>query len=360
MKQPTKISALQFYLMLFLSRIVVSITLNAQTVGDRNFLDNILSSLLLFAALFLFVLPLFALNRKYPDVSLPAIAERRLGGLGYGISAVYGLYFVILNTFSLSLFLTLVMNTLDPAASKWSIAVVFAAIALYGAVKGIETISRASICIFTLFLLGMATIFIALSPNVRLRYLEPMLYDGWEQTLRGFFVFAARCTSLAEFAVLMPFVEGKKKLGFAVWNGGVTAFLALLLFFIVSCLGEYAYLQIFPAYTLSAIAEIAGIQRLDALFIGLCMMTLIIRIACGLFAVSECISRVMRPRARTVVLTVVSALSVFLALWITADAKRAGVLFRTAYLLPLTALTGAVLPVLVWLIDHFKKERRSR
>ncbi|MGN0479203.1 MAG: GerAB/ArcD/ProY family transporter [Hominenteromicrobium sp.] len=360
MKQPTKISVLQFYLMLFVSRIVVSVTLNAQTVGDSNFLDNIFSSLLLFAALFLFVLPLFALNRKYPDASLPAIAERRLGGLGYGVSAVYGLYFVIMNTFSLSLFLMLVLNTIDPAAAKWSVAAILAAIALYGAVKGIETISRASLCIFTLFLLGMGVIFLALSPNIRLDYTEPMLYDGFGQTLRGFFVFAARCTSLAEFAVLMPFAEGNKKLGFALWNGGVTAFLALLLFFIVSCLGEYAYLQIFPAYTLSAIAEIAGIQRLDALFIGLCMMALIIRMACGLFAVSECISRVMRPRARTAVLAGISVLSVVLSLWITADAKRAGILFRTAYLLPLTVLTGAVLPVLVWLIDHFKKERGSR
>ena len=33
-------------------------------------------------------------------------------------------------------------------------------------------------------------------------------------------------------------------------------------------------------------SEIAGVQRLDALFIGLCMMALVIRMACGLFAIS--------------------------------------------------------------------------
>lgn len=358
MKQPTKISAFQFYLMLFLSRIVVSITINSQTVGDKNFLDNILSSLFLFAGLFIFILPLFILNKRYPDASLPAIAERDMGGLGFGVSAIYGVYFFVMNTFSLTLFLALVLNTLDPAASKWSIAIIITGIALYGAVKGIETISRASICIFVIFVLGMAAIFIALSPNVTPKFMEPMLYDGFDQTLRGFFVFAARCTSLAEFAVLMPFVQGRKKLGFAVWNGGVTAFLALLLFFLVSCLGEYAYLQVFPAYTLAAMAEIAGIQRLDALFIGICMMTLIIRIACGLFAISECVSRVVKPRMRTVALTVISAISVFIALWVTQDAHRTGLVFRTAYILPLTVLTGVVLPVLVLMVDHFKKGRK--
>lgn len=133
-------------------------------------------------------------------------------------------------------------------------------------------------------------IFLAVSPNVTPHYLMPLFYDGIDQTVQGFLVFTARCSSLAEFAVLMPFLtntdtkSGKshRVLGFVVWNGGITVFLGVLLFFIVSCLGEYAALQVFPAYTLASIAEIAGIQRLDALFIGISMMALIVRIACGI------------------------------------------------------------------------------
>ena len=47
--------------MLFLSRVIISITINSQTLGEKNFLDNIFSSLLLFVGLFIFVLPLFSL-----------------------------------------------------------------------------------------------------------------------------------------------------------------------------------------------------------------------------------------------------------------------------------------------------------
>ena len=103
--------------MLFLSRIIVSITISSQTLGERNFLDSIFSSLLLFAVLLLFVLPLFSLSKRYPDQSLPAIAEMRMGGFGFGVSALYGVYFFILNTFSLSMFLALLLNTMAPAAS---------------------------------------------------------------------------------------------------------------------------------------------------------------------------------------------------------------------------------------------------
>ena len=362
----TKISALQLYLMLFLSRIIVSITINAQTVGSGNLLENVFSSLGLFLYLTVFSLPIFALHKNHPECSLLQIAEKNHGrGASVPLAVVYALYFVMMNVFSLSLFLTLLVNTTNPAATSVSIVLVAVGIALYGALRGIETISRASVCIFILFLLGMTMIFLAVSPNVTARYVMPLFYNGIYQTARGFFVFTARCSSLAEFAVLMPFLadrnsrNGKahKILGFAVWNGGVTVFLSVLLFFIVSCLGEYATLQIFPAHTLASIAEIAGIQRLDALFIGIGMMTLIVRIACGLFCIAVCMTPIpTRPRAwLTAGIALIAAVA---ALWLTGDVTRAGTVFRTAYLLPFSVLTGAVLPGLIWLSDVIKQKRR--
>lgn len=358
MKKTSKISSMQFFLMLFLSRAVISLTINSQTVGEANFLDNILSSLILFAALFLFVWPLFSLNKSYENQSLPAIAEKQYGGIGYGVSIIYSLYFLVMNTFSLALFLTLLSNTMNPAASRWSIVVILTGIALYGAVKGIETISRASICIFVLFLLGFGVIFTALIARMETGYLEPVLSEGTQQMQQGALVFASRCTSLAEVAVLMPFVRGKKKLGFALWNGGVTAFVSVLLFFLVTCLGEYAYRQIFPVYTLATMAEIAGIQRLDALLAGLSMMALVIRLSCGLFAVSECWARTVKPRPRVWLLSVIAVISVGAALWITENAERTGLIFRTGWLLPMTALTGIVLPVVIWAADRIKNRRK--
>ena len=162
----------------------------------------------------------------------------------------------------------------------------------------------------------------------------------------------------------MPFLtntdtkSGKshRVLGFVVWNGGITVFLGVFLFFIVSCLGEYAALQVFPAYTLASIAEIAGIQRLDALFIGISMMALIVRIACGLFCIAVCMTPIpTRPRAWLTAL--IAALTAVLSLWLTDSAARVGAVFRTAYLLPFSVLTGAMLPSLLWFFDCIKKKR---
>ena len=152
----TKISALQLYLMLFLSRVIVSITINVQTVGGSNLIESIFSSLGLFLYLTVFSLPLFVLHKSHPEASLLQIAENNCGrGVSVPMSAIYALYFIVMNIFSLSLFLTLLVNTTDPVASRFSIVFVVLGIALYGAIRGIETISRASVCIFTLFMLGM-------------------------------------------------------------------------------------------------------------------------------------------------------------------------------------------------------------
>ena len=65
----TKISALQLYLMLFLSRVIVSITINVQTVGGSNLIESIFSSLGLFLYLTVFSLPLFMLYKSHPEAS---------------------------------------------------------------------------------------------------------------------------------------------------------------------------------------------------------------------------------------------------------------------------------------------------
>ena len=82
----TKISALQLYLMLFLSRVIVSITINVQTVGGSNLIESIFSSLGLFLYLTVFSLPLFVLHKSHPEVFFECMS--RLGGADPAACAV--------------------------------------------------------------------------------------------------------------------------------------------------------------------------------------------------------------------------------------------------------------------------------
>ena len=87
------------------------------------------------------------------------------------------------------------------------------------------------------------------------------------------------------------------------------------------------------------------------------MMALIVRIACGLFCIAVCMTPIpTRPRAWLTAL--IAALTAVLSLWLTDSAARVGAVFRTAYLLPFSVLTGAMLPSLLWFFDCIKKKRR--
>jgi len=352
----SKINALQLFVMLFLSRIAIIFTVNSQSVGEENFLDHILSSFLLMLTLFLLVIPLEILNRTHPEHSIPSLAIENSGVFGKLIAVLYVVYFVLNNIVSLSLFLTLVINTANPTASRWSIAAILILIAAFGAEKGIETVSRASICVFFLLMLGFLAIFTALAPRVETRYMEPILTDGVSHLIRGFVYFFSRCSSLAEIAIFMPYVLGRKRIGFTVWNVGVPLLFGVLLFFTVTCLGEYAYLQVFPVYTLSTLAEIIGIQRLDALLIGLSMMTLVIRLSCGFLAVRNCWPFPGHKLfSGTGLLAAVAGITATAALWITNSSERTGILFKSGYLLIFTGLVSFVIPVCVLISDKIKK-----
>ena len=87
------------------------------------------------------------------------------------------------------------------------------------------------------------------------------------------------------------------------------------------------------------------------------MMALIVHIACGLFCIAVCMTPIpTRPRAWLTAL--IAALTAVLSLWLTGSAARVGAVFRTAYLLPFSVLTGAMLPSLLWFFDCIKKKRR--
>ena len=230
-----------------------------------------------------FSLPLFVLHKshlKHRFCKSQRITVAR--GVSVPMSAIYALYFIVMNIFSLSLFLTLLVNTTDPSLSRFPIVLVVLSISNF-MVPFASTENH-------LARLGMH--FHAVHARrddfsrrlaERQRRIISCRFSMTAQTKPYRVLSSQRCSSLAEYAVLMPFLtntdtkSGKshRVLGFVVWNGGITVFLGVFLFFIVSCLGEYAALQVFPAYTLASIAEIAGIQRLDALFIGISMMALI-------------------------------------------------------------------------------------
>ncbi|WP_322173415.1 GerAB/ArcD/ProY family transporter [Acutalibacter caecimuris] len=359
--QCTKISAAQFFTAMFVSRVVVTIALNAQYTGGQHMLDNIFSYLLAMLLGAAIALPIWLATRGQVQ-GVPGLAMARLGWLGGLVPLCYGLYFVLVGGTSLALFQIFLMDTVNPGFSAGLVVVALLAVALYGALHGLETVARCAVCVFIVLLAGCGLVFFMASARFRWENLEPLFYDGFAQTGQGVMLFIARTSIFADMAVLLPQVRGRKKLGFLSWAAGTAAFVSVTILMIVGCLGRYAYTQNFPVYVLASLTEVRSLQRLDAVFTGVWMMGLIIKLACDLYACRVCFSA-LRPRGGrvpgwTVCATALLVLGV--ALLTAGSSGMQGFLLNTGFLFWCTVITGAALPLLVWVAGKGRKGGKTR
>ena len=191
------------------------------------------------------------------------------------------LYFVAANALSLGAFLELLEERLHPEFPLVLILAVVVAVAAYGAWRGLETIARAGACLCVLVLAGTALLFGTAAGRFQWENLQPL---GDAPALRGAAVFLSRTSLFAEMAVLLPYVRGRRGLGFALWSLGTTVFVAALTLLLAGCLGPYAATQDFPVYTLASLSEVASLQRLEPVFAVLWMAGLLPQVAMGLYA----------------------------------------------------------------------------
>lgn len=359
MERKTKISASQFFLMMFVSRAVVTIALNAQYTGGENLLESVVSCVAAMLLGFVMALPIFLLHRRYPYLNVGDVAKLSLGGAGKAVPALYLVYFIFSNGTSLALFEIFLLDTINPDFSSVLVLGAIAAVALYGAYKGLESVARCAVCVFVVLALGILLVFSLVVPRFRAENLEPLFTGGFRQAVTSTLLFTARASVFADMAVLLPMVKGKSGWGFSLWSFGAAGFLALLLFLMAGCLGRYAYTQNFPVYVLASITEIRSLQRVDAVFVGVWMLGIIIRLSCDIYACRVCFSALCGGEKPKLAVAGAGLSILLLGLFAARVPKLQAFLLNTWYLFLATAFVGFLMPLLVLLADGVKRKGKG-
>lgn len=349
-----RISASQFFLMMFVSRVVVTIALNARYLGGENMLEAILSYGLAMALGILLALPVWGLARVYPEHSVGDAAQLALGKAGKAVPLLYLFYFILINGSSLGLFEIFLLDTVNPEFSAALTIAALLGVALYGAFRGIETVARCAVCVFAVLLVGAGLVFAIVAFRFTPENLEPLFYHGFSQTFQGTALFLARTSIFADMAVLLPMVNGRRKAGFFGWAGGTFLFTGILLLLLAGCLGPYAATQNFPVYALSSITEIRSMQRLDAVFVGVWMTGMIVKLSCDLYACRVCFTSLTGKKCPKTALFLSGAAILLLAFAAAESIAAQRVLLDTRFLLLCTVGVGGILPLLVWGIGWVK------
>ncbi len=347
----TKISQAQFFVSMFVSHILVTIALNAKYTGGESILDNIVSYAIAMIAAVIIALPIWLCQKRG---TVPELAVKSMGSVGYIVPAAYWLYFVLAGSSSLALFQIFLMDTVNPGFSASLVTAAIIGVALYGALQGIETVARCASCVLIVMLLGCGLVFGIVAARFDPKNLEPLFQYGYSQTIQGTILFIARTSLFADMAVLLPQVKGRKGWGFAGWILGTAAFVSLTLLLIAGCLGRYAYTQNFPVYVLAALTEVRSLQRLDAVFTGVWMMGLVIKLAMDLYACRVCFFSITGNRERKWPVCGTAILLLGLTMLAVGNSTVQGWLLDPWALFLCTVVSGSVLPLVSWLAAIFR------
>ena len=349
-QKKVKISASQLFIMLFLSRTVVSITYSAYVADVNNMWDVIPACLTSFFLTLIMAAPVYFLYKKSGQISVLDCAHNAFKRLFPLFAIVYAIYFLWVLCYTLSIFDLFVTDVMNVKISAAFLSFAVIAASVYGAFKGVEALARTSTLIFALtaavFIFLAFTLFAQTDEN---NY-KPFFYNGAGSFFDGVLIMLARNSCIPAMAVLLPMVKnngkGIKK-GIAFWCFGVYASAALIIFLTVGVLGDYLTTQPFPIYTAAGVAGVGVVQRLDSIFLGVWTAGIFLKSALFILLVSLCIKKIWGEKAAKRSIPITGAAVLLISYGISKSHLLQSIVFSNSVLLALTLLAAVILPLVL-------------
>lgn len=255
--QRNKIAPVSIFFLLYISRIVVTLT-NIQSVTSGMVNTDMLISIAI--ALGLNLLLCLPAIWCYKNNKNPFEVK--------GVNLFYALYFIFLAGVNISRFSYFASTILNPEASAWVFSVIIVVCAGYSSRFGIEGLSRFSAFGFILIVI---TILAGIGFNIR-NYDEINLYPVITNSNQAIFENVMYITS-SSVEVIVLLCLGKRVNGsavkpfvFSVIASFFTTFILIL--FVNGTMGDAGNLYAFPVYTMFQLAKIGLFERLDVLQIS--------------------------------------------------------------------------------------------
>lgn len=330
-----KVAPISIFFLLFISRIVVSLT-NVQSVTTGLMQTDILLSV--FASMGLTLL-----------FSLPAIYcyKRHKNPLDVKwVGLFYSLYFIYLAGVNISRFSYFASTTINPNSPGWVYSVVVAVCAFYGAYLGIEALSRFASFAFVLLIGSILVALLCNLKNYQEINLYPVITNNTNDILKNIIFMTSSSSEMVIFLCLSKKVNGKAVKPF-VWSVIATFFMIfLLLLFVVAVMGDAASLQAFPLYTMFQMAKIGLFERIDVLYISFWIFGVFIKAVLLIY----CAGIAFKPMKQGVKNAVSAILAMIVAVCLT-EFVQINNISPVVYAIPFS-IFSVVIPILTLL---FKK-----
>ena len=352
------ITAGQLFVLLFISRAIVTITYSPELSSGDAMWSHLLSAMLAFPLTLIMLIPTLLLQKLNRNMSILEYGEYIFKRLSIIISLFYAVYFIMTCGYGIALYNKFLSLGVNGEAPIFAVAAAVLIASCYGAFKGIEAIARASGLILIGLIATVLLLVFALTPSIDSENYRTVLSVGYDSVYNGTSLMLSRMSCIPAIAVLYPIVKGNISKGSVLWCSSIFILVMVSIILVTGSLGDYLSNSIFPVYQAAKTVNIGFLQRLDALFIGLWTAGLFCRLSLFLYLFALCIGKAFGKRASRFAI-IVGGAAVFVFGILTANEGFTSFIFNSTFWLWLTLSAAVFIPIFLLICYAIKSGRRK-
>lgn len=354
MGKTEKVSIEQIFMVMFLSRVFVTLTNYPALTGNMEVTDYLLS--VLFDGLFLFIsaIPVYLLAKKNISINILDKSVCISPIFGKVVAFIYGITFIYGIIVTMSRFDMFATSIIFPKTNFTGFLIIIIAACMLAAILGIESITRSSSFVFLIFILSFFAVVFSVYKNVDFTNFSPVLYNGAGSILKSSFMSVPRTLELSALLILMSKIKGNIRRGLTFWILGLNLFQAVLIFLMIGVMGDFLKTQLFPAYTLSVVAEYGFMQRVDVLLTSTWILCVYIKISVMLYIFKDCMKILISDKYGKSYIVILSIIISIITLHLNPTAYSMNYLLKPIIPLALFLLSVIIIPCIVLIYERVK------
>ena len=352
-----KISAFQFFTMLFLTRTLTTVTYLSSYTENIRLSDMLIQPVFRIFIGTAIMLPLYFLYKKNIDKNLLDMLSSKSKVFARVVAILYVaffFYFTVVTIARLDLFAGTVVF---PETDLTYILIFAIVLCCYGAFLGLEALGRSSVISIAFVVPALMFIMVTLIKKVDLLNLTPLFYNGVTPVVKVAMDSVGQTVEYAIIATALPRVKGNVKKGFFIWLISQTFLMAVMFFFACAVMGNFASTQLFPFHTLASLAEFSMFSRLDAVFTSVWIMCAFIKAGLLIYLQTDILTMYFGKFKRTTYIIVVGLLTIFANLLISGQIRWFTLVDNSTIKIILTGVTVVLLPMIVLIFCRKERER---
>ncbi len=351
-KTKGKISAFQFFVMLFLSRTLTTVTYLSSYTENIRLSDMLVQPVFRIIIGTLIMLPVFRLYRKHRDKNILQLLNEKSQVSARIVAIIFVLYFFYFTVVTLAR-LDLFAGTIVFPETDVEYMLVFAIIlCCYGAYLGLEPLGRSSVISAVLVIPALIFIMLTLVDKVDLLNLTPVFYNGVMPVVKVAVDSVGQTVEYGIIALLLPRVNGNHKKGYYIWLFSQISLMAVMFFFATTVMGNFASTQLFPFHTMASLAEFSMFTRLDAIFTSVWIMCAFIKAGLLIFLQTDILTTYFGRFKRMHYIVLIGLLTVIANLIISQQIQLFTIVDSSIIKIIFTGISVLIIPLIVLLFSR--------